>query len=159
MPKAINMPQVGQDIDFAKIIEWHVKEGDEVKEGDILATVESDKASFEVEASESGIVLRLLFKKGDEAAVLKPIAYIGQKDESISSASKEEIRPEGFFSSPSARRLARESNLEMSEIKGSGPNGRIVKKDVEAYLELAKSGRKVTPVAKKIAEETDFLSA
>ena len=156
MPKAINMPQVGQDIDFAKIIEWHVKEGDEVKEGDILATVESDKASFEVEASESGIVLRLLFKKGDEAAVLKPIAYIGQKDESISSASKEEIRPEGLFSSPSARKLARESNLELSEIKGSGPNGRIVKKDVEAYLELAKSERKVTPVAKKIAEETGF---
>ena len=174
MPQAINMPQVGQDIDFAKIIEWHVREGDEVKEGDILATVESDKASFEVEASESGIVLQLLFNKGDEAAVLKPIAYIGQKGESIlnekdkipspveqigikgvvSSAGEGVIRPEGLFSSPSARRLARENNLELSEIKGSGPNGRIVKKDVEAYLKHAKSERKVTPVAKKIAEET-----
>jgi len=174
MAKAINMPQVGQDIDFAKIIEWHVSEGDEVKKGDILATVESDKASFEVETRESGIVLRLLFKEGDEAAVLKPIAYIGKKDESIlnekektlspaekggikegnSLTAKEESRPESLFSSPSARRIARENNLELSGVKGSGPNGRIVKKDVEAYLELAKSEKKVTPVAIKIVEET-----
>ena len=174
MAIAINMPQVGQDIDFARIIEWHVREGDEVKEGDILATVESDKASFEVEASEPGIVLQLLFEKDDEAAVFKPIAYIGKKGESIldekektespaenfeahegiSSAGKEELSPDALFSSPSARRLARENNLELSEITGSGPNGRIIKKDVEAYLKLAKSERKVTPVAKKIAEET-----
>jgi pyruvate dehydrogenase E2 component (dihydrolipoamide acetyltransferase) len=139
MAVAINMPQVGQDIDFARIIEWHVREGDEVKEGDVLATVESDKASFEVEASESGIVLRLLFDKDDEAAVFKPIAYIGKKGESvldekekteslagnleakvgISSAVKEELRTDGLFSSPSARRLARENNLELSEITGS----------------------------------------
>jgi len=174
MATAINMPQVGQDIDFARIIGWHVREGDEVKEGDILATVESDKASFEVEASEPGIVLKLLFEKGDEAEVFKPIAYIGQKDESvldekekkespventkveevISSDEKEVLRTEALFSSPSARRVARENNLELSEITGSGPNGRIVKKDVEAYIKLAKAERKVTPVAKKIAEET-----
>ncbi len=176
MATPINMPQIGQDLETGKIIEWHVSEGDEVKEGDILATVESDKASFEVETSEAGIVLQLLFKEGDEAAVFKPIAYIGQKDESIpdkkgkilspieknetkddiSSVNKDEIKPEGLFSSPSARRIAKESNLELSEIKGSGPNGRIVKKDVEAYLELNKSEKKVTPVAKKIAEETGF---
>ena len=83
MPTVIKMPQVGQDIEFAKIIEWHVHEGDEIQEGDILATVESDKASFEVEASESGFVLQLLFKEGDEAAVLKPIAYIGKKNETV----------------------------------------------------------------------------
>ncbi len=170
----INMPQVGQDIDSARIIEWHVREGDVVEEGDILATVESDKASFEVEASGSGVVLQLLFKKGDEATVLKPIAYISQKGESIlaeeekilspvdqpeikeniSAAIKNEVRHEGLFSSPSARRIARENNLELSAIQGTGPNGRIIKKDVEAYVELAKSETKVTPVAKKMAEET-----
>ncbi len=177
MATAINMPQVGQDIEFAKIIEWHIGEGDEVKEGDIVATVESDKASFEVETSKAGIVLKLLFKEGDEAAVYKPIAYIGQKDESvpdknekisstveknetkdeISSVNMEESKPIGLFSSPSARRIAKERNLELSEIKGSGPNGRIVKKDVEAYLELNKSEKKGTPVAKKIAEETGII--
>ena len=174
MPTVIKMPQVGQDIDFARIIEWHVQEGDEVQEGDILATVESDKASFEVEASGSGIVLQLLFKKGDEAEVLKPIAYIGRKGESIqdekdniplpleqretgegiSTGMTEGNRPERPFSSPSARRVARESKLELSEIKGSGPNGRIIKKDVEAYLNRSRSERKATPVAKKMAEET-----
>jgi pyruvate dehydrogenase E2 component (dihydrolipoamide acetyltransferase) len=174
MSKAINMPQVGQDIELARITEWHVKEGDEVKEGDILATVESDKASFEVEASEAGIVLQLLFKEGDEAVVFKPIAYIGQIDEwvhykdekisaneeenekkdEISSVRKGETNPEGLFSSPSARRIARERNLELSEIKGSGPNSRIVKNDVIAYFEQNKSLKMITPVAKKIVEET-----
>ncbi len=177
MARAINMPQVGQDIEFAKIIEWHVKEGDEVNEGDILATVESDKASFEVETPESGTVLQLLFKEGDEAAVFKPIAYIGQKHENvpdkkekilspvrqeetkdeISSANKEDIEPNGLFSSPSARRIAKERNLELSEIKGSGPNFRVVKKDVEAWLELKKSEIKVTPLAKIIAEEAGII--
>jgi len=172
MSKAINMPQVGQDIEFAKIIEWHVQEGDEVKEGDILATVESDKASFEVEASVAGIVLKLLFNEGDEAAVLKPITYIGQKGEDInvgegtplpkekeepkviiSSVEKAVVANGSLFSSPSARRIAKEKNLVLSEINGSGPGGRIVKKDVEAYLEIAKSEKKVTPVAKKIAKQ------
>ena len=173
MAISINMPQVGQDIESAKIIEWHVSEGDEVKAGDILATVESDKASFQVEASGSGIVLRLLFNEGDEAAVLKPIAMIGQKNEKISEEKEaiilraeetsseervtsivmEEISSEIHFSSPSARRIANENNLKLSGIQGTGPNGRIIKRDVEAYIDLAKSEKKVTPVAKKIAEE------
>ncbi|OFX41487.1 MAG: hypothetical protein A2X03_01040 [Bacteroidetes bacterium GWA2_40_15] len=174
MVTAIKMPQVGQDIEFARILEWNVTEGDEVKEGSILATVESDKASFEVIAPEAGFVLQLLFNEGDEAAVFKPIAYIGQKGETIpdkkdkiETFTEEVLKKEknitiientgvrkSLISSPSARRIAKERNLELSEIIGSGPNGRIIKKDVEAYLELAKSEKKVTPVAKKIAEDT-----
>lgn len=177
MAIAIKMPQVGQDIEFAKILEWQVSVGDEVKEGSIVATVESDKASFEVIASEAGFVLQLLFNEGDEAAVFKPIAYIGQKGEIIpdkkdkTETFTEEIvtkeknvtlneKPgihKALISSPSARRIAKERNLELSEIKGSGPDGRIVKKDVEAYLELAVSEKKVTPVARKIAEETGII--
>lgn len=177
MTTAINMPQVGQDIEFAKIIEWHVSEGDEVKEGDILATVESDKASFEVEIPEAGTVLQLLFKEGDEATVLKPIAYIGQKDEIFldekekipspvgknetkdknSSVNEDDSKPKGLFSSPSARRIAKERNVDLSGIKGSGPNIRIVKKDVEAYIELKKSEKKISPVAKIITEEAGII--
>ena len=177
MAKPIIMPQVGQDIDFAKIIEWHIKVGDEVKEGDAVATIESDKASFEVEASESGTVLQILFNEGDEAAVLKPIAYISQlgkdvldKDgiillpiensqtnEKISSVNNEKIGDRRFFSSPSVRRIAREKNLNLSQIPGSGPQGRIIKKDVENFLELLKSEKKGTPVAKKIAKETGII--
>jgi len=171
------MPQVGQDIEYARIIEWHVREGDEVKEGDILAVVESDKASFEVEASRAGTILQLLFKEGDEAPVFKPIAYIGQKDENtvghteniaptadVVRAKKEVtagetavVKPGGLFSSPSARRIARENNLDIASLAGTGPNGRIIKKDVESFLVSNKSDKKITPVAKKIAEDTGVV--
>lgn len=72
----IIMPQVGQDIETAVIVEWLKKEGDKIEEGDIVATVESDKATFEVEADDAGVLTKILYKEGDEAEVLKPIAYI-----------------------------------------------------------------------------------
>jgi pyruvate dehydrogenase E2 component (dihydrolipoamide acetyltransferase) len=174
MSTVINMPQVGQDIEFARIIEWHVSEGDEIKEGDILAIVESDKASFEVESSEAGTVLKLLFKEGDEAPIFKPIAYIGQKDEfteklnekissaativesksTVTSVKIDHARAKVLFSSPSARRIARENNVELPSLTGSGPNGRIIRKDVEAFYKVIMPEIKITPVAKKISEET-----
>ena len=83
MAKPINMPQIGQDLETGRIIEWLVKEGEEVKKGDIVATVESDKATFEVEASEAGTIIKLLFSPGDEAQVFKPIAYIGSQGETL----------------------------------------------------------------------------
>lgn len=172
----INMPQVGQDLETARIMEWHYKVGDEVSEGDILATVESDKASFEVEVFEGGVVLELLFEEGEEAAVLKPIAIIGQKDEKtaqlpgtnkvvgeldiqvqkqeVAIENQEVFRQNGkLFASPSARRIVVENKLELVEITGSGPNRRIVKKDVMAFLETRQKAPKVTPLAKKIAND------
>jgi pyruvate/2-oxoglutarate dehydrogenase complex dihydrolipoamide acyltransferase (E2) component len=83
MAKAIIMPQVGQDIESAIISEWLVKEKDKVEKGDIIATVESDKAAFEVETFESSIVLKLLYKEQEEARVLEPIAYIGEPGENL----------------------------------------------------------------------------
>ena len=127
MATAVNMPQVGQDILTAKVLEWHVREGQEVKEGDIIATVESDKASFEVEVFESGTILRLLYNEGDEAEVFKPIAYIGVPGEDLSivegivetkkeatvkeAPAEANTKPEPdknrkLFASPSARRIA-----------------------------------------------------
>jgi pyruvate dehydrogenase E2 component (dihydrolipoamide acetyltransferase) len=176
MATTINMPQVGQDIETARITEWHFKIGDEVKEGDILAIVESDKASFEVEVFESGVVLDLFFEEGDEAEVLKPIAIIGRKGEKINESPGKQIIDDKpgipdqiqeaiteniqtfqqngkTFASPSARRVARENNLTLSEIAGSGPNGRILKKDVISFLEKSQKAVKITPLAKKIAGE------
>ena len=88
MAKPIIMPQVGQDIETGAIVEWCVKENDYVKKGDIVATVESDKATFEVEAYESGIVLRILYDAGAEVRVLEPIAYIGEPGENVETADK-----------------------------------------------------------------------
>lgn len=172
MVKAVNMPQVGQDLETAKIIEWHIKEGDEVNEGDILATVESDKASFEVESFQKGTVIKLLFKEGDEATVFKPIAYIGDTDDFVPSEDekgKEENKTEApktassenvfkeetgittIFASPSARRLAKEKNLDLRQLTGSGPNGRVILRDIPAHSPL-QDAFKITPVARKIAK-------
>jgi pyruvate dehydrogenase E2 component (dihydrolipoamide acetyltransferase) len=179
MATPINMPQIGQDLETGKIIEWHVKEGDEVKKGDIIATVESDKASFEVEVSESGIIIKLLFEEGDEAQVFKPIAYLGAPGETVQGdLAKNEIQGSSadlndynavsgtliakagikadnnlkLFASPSAKRIAAENNLTLDAIPASGPNGRIIKRDVLRLLEKSSlQGLKATPVARKIA--------
>jgi pyruvate dehydrogenase E2 component (dihydrolipoamide acetyltransferase) len=155
MAIAVNMPQIGQDINKGVIREWYVSEGDQVKEGDILATVESEKAAFEVEALDSGTLIKILYAVGQEAEVFKPIAYIGVSGEKIPEASDNEPEtrettlleadtvglspgPAGcrkIFASPSVKRMAREHNISLDRIRGSGPEGRIIKRDLLAYLE------------------------
>ncbi len=150
MAKAIIMPQVGQDIETGAIVEWRVKENDYVNKGDVVAVVESDKATFEVEAYESGVVLKIVHDAGAEVKVLDPIAYVGELGEIIEATksttetttemtparrarSKEETERSsktGVSVSPSARRVAREHNIDLSTIKGTGPDGRILKQDV-----------------------------
>jgi pyruvate dehydrogenase E2 component (dihydrolipoamide acetyltransferase) len=171
MAKPINMPVVGQDIETAVISEWHVKENDSVNKGDIIAVVDSDKASFEVEAFESGTILKLLFAEGDEARVLQPIAFIGKPGESISdndtpdaateSAPKQDAAIEEksqasvavsvpatkIFATPVARRVARNYGIELQAITGSGPGGRIIKRDVMSALRISNGPERAVPKA------------
>lgn len=165
MAKPIIMPQIGQDITKGTIIEWLVKENDSVQKGDIVAVVESEKASFEVEAYESGVILKILYAEGEDVNVLEPIAYIGKPGESVEGLEKlestdiqlgetspllEEIKEEEtgdiaqarIIASPSARRVAREHGIDLAKIKGSGPRGRIVKKDVLGAVSAAISAVK-----------------
>ncbi len=149
MATAVIMPQVGQDIETAIIVEWIKKENDPIQKGDIIATVESDKATFDVEAYESGVLLKILYKEGDEVRVLTPIAYIGQPGEEIvteassantTRASVADTIPaltaehkgehKSPVASPSARRLAREKGIDLQIVTGTGPGGRITKEDV-----------------------------
>ncbi len=169
------MPQVGQDLETAIISEWCIKENDEIEKGDIIAVVESDKASFEVEAFESGTILKLLFEEGDEAAVFKPIAYYGDPGDMVDeagnsetstelqSASSTDTQPEaevptekigkGILATPVVKRIAKEHNIDISSISGSGPNGRILKEDI---LNLAKSNQTdSTENAKKSSSSTN----
>ncbi len=170
------MPQVGQDLETARIIEWHVCEGDTVAEGDLIATVESDKASFEVEAPASGIVTQLLFKAGDEAAVFKPIAFIGTPDEQnpklqdavsmpetvfangspvAKTAIEERSAGSKVFMSPSARRIASERGLtdeELAAIIPASPD-RLTKSDILGFIETRRPEKKLSPLAKKICVE------
>lgn len=142
------MPQVGQDIETATIVEWHKKENDTVNKGDIIATVESDKASFDVEAYDSGVLLKRLYEEGQEVKVLTPIAYLGEPGESldevpsITEVSQTTIAPDSSVwaekskgdldvkASPLARRLARGKGIDLKNVTGTGPGGRITKADV-----------------------------
>jgi pyruvate dehydrogenase E2 component (dihydrolipoamide acetyltransferase) len=147
------MPQVGQDIPTAIIVEWLKQESDAVSKGDVIATVESDKASFEVEADADGVLLKILHGEGEEVEVFKPIAYIGAKDETLESipaadaapATQSQMpaapqtaaplpapsaSPTPMTASPAARRRAAEQGVELGTITGSGPGGRIINRDL-----------------------------
>lgn len=150
MAEPVMMPQVGQDIKTAKIVEWLKRENDPVEKGEVLATVESDKAAFDVEAYTSGVLLKILYPEGHDAEVLTPIAYIGQPGERVpetaeSSPATEKAEPAAsapvtatappkgeVTASPSARRLARERGISLDNVVGTGPGGRITKEDVLA---------------------------
>jgi len=149
MATEVLMPQVGQDIETATIVEWHKKENDTVNKGDIIATVESDKATFDVEAYDSGVLLKRLYEEGQEVKVLTPIAYLGEPGECVDevssssevpqtavtpdssvSTSEKPKRNDKVIASPSARRLAMEKGIDLKNVTGTGPEGRITRRDV-----------------------------
>lgn len=150
MAEAVLVPQVGQDLTEAKIVALHVKLGDLVKKGDLVAEVESEKASFEVEAFTAGTVIHLPYKLGDVATVLQPLLLLGEPGETIGDAASagpvaakaapatEAIAPppqDGIVrSSPLARRLASSNGLELHRIPGSGPKGAVIRRDIDAAL-------------------------
>jgi HAD superfamily hydrolase (TIGR01509 family) len=181
MATAIIMPQVGQDIATGVIVEWRVKENDHVKKGDVVALVESDKATFEVEAYESGVLLKLLYDAGAEVKVLDPIAYVGQPgetieklqaaegtDEATTKVSSAEEKGEGqteqrgkagISVSPSARRVAREHGIDLNTISGSGPDGRILKEDVLAAIPASAAGGASRTAMKALIIDCDGVLA
>lgn len=172
MANPILVPQVGQDLTEGKVVALFVKPGDTVKKGDVVAEVESEKASFEVEAFDSGVVLDVLYKVGDLATVLEPLMLLGQPGESIAKAELEpshsiaeampaaavvvaEARSDGVHrSSPLARRLAARAGLDLSRLAGTGTKGAVVKRDIDAAL-AARSSVPVAPVAAAQVVTTD----
>ncbi len=160
---AVRMPQVGENLTTGILLEWSIVEGDRVQRGDVLAVVESEKAAFEVTAEGSGVLLRIDCPAGQQAQVLDAIAWIGEPGESIAAtpiAGVEaplfgvDLAPRmaprtatatsaGHAASPSARRVARQLLVDLTRIRGTGPGGRIIKRDVLSAA-LAESG--ATPV-------------
>jgi pyruvate dehydrogenase E2 component (dihydrolipoamide acetyltransferase) len=162
MAIAVLMPKQGQSVESCLIIKWNKKVGDKVKAEEPICEVETDKAVFEVETPEAGTILKIFYKEGDDVPVLNTIAIIGQPGEKIDhlipkktvSISKEEyienqktITPDkstekakpsfeaGLIPiSPVARRLAEKKGIDFFQLTGSGPGGRIIKKDIEKAL-------------------------
>jgi len=179
MAKIVIMPKLGLTMTEGTIVKWNKKEGEAVAAGEVLLEVATEKLTNEVEASESGIVRKILAQEDETVECLKPIAVIAAVDEDISALLKEAgaepkasaaiekveiapenpaesvaIKPEGrVIAAPAAKKLALEKGIDISLVAGTGPNGRIVSKDVEDYIENEKTRIKVSPVAAKIAEE------
>lgn len=153
--KPIIMPVMGQDLETGKIVQWLKKENDIIKKGEIILISESEKTSFEIEAEEDGVLLKILYPDDTEVEVLEPIGYIGKvgeeykedqadkikESETSQPDSIREIKPstadsvapikmEKLLASPSVKRLAKETGVDISQVPGSGPDGRILKSDV-----------------------------
>ena len=113
MATPIIMPRQGQSVESCIITQWHVKEGDKVKEGDVLFSYETDKASFDEESSVSGTVLKILFEEDDDVEVLKNVCIIGDEGEDIS----EFLSDDSSSKETETTALETETKTEMEEVK------------------------------------------
>ncbi len=181
MPTEILMPALSPTMEEGTLAKWLVKEGDAVASGDILAEIETDKATMEFEAVDEGTIGKILIEAGtDGVKVNTPIAVLleeGESADDIGSAPAKAPEPKAdagakteapadsadkpaaaappapkvdgarIFASPLARRIAAEKGLDLSQITGSGPHGRIVKADVEGAKPAA-AAKADAPAAK-----------
>ncbi len=157
MAETISMPKLGFDMAEGTLIRWLKKVGETVNKGEVLAEIETDKATVEVESSASGVVRRLVVEEGTVVPVGSPIAIVGSAGEVIQESSNRgssnqettDVREPGVErkkaemnksrsekASPLARRIASEKKVDLSAVKGTGPGGRIVRGDIEAALSV-----------------------
>lgn len=153
MAHEIKMPQLGLTMTEGTVGRWLKKEGDVVNEGDPLVEIETDKLASEIESEFSGILLKIVQEEGNEVPVQTVLCVIGEKNEEISVNSSSHEDSESHIAttlqpnieqknteplqhndrikiSPLARKIAADKNIDLSKISGTGPNGRIVKRDV-----------------------------
>ena len=156
MAEVINMPRLSDTMEEGTLAKWFKKVGDTVKEGEILAEIETDKATMEFESFYDGVLLHIGINEGSTAPVDSIIAIIGSKGEDISKiinndtpvvkeeptpVVKEEVKADSTISisndriliSPLAKKLANEKGIDISAVKGSGDNGRIIKRDIDSF--------------------------
>ncbi len=166
MAEIIAMPKLGFDMAEGTLVRWVVGEGESIEKGQVLAEIETDKATVEVESSAAGVVYRHLVKAGDIVPVGTPIAVVAAPGEEVkdipAGAESEEPRPAAVLTeetaealisesqaavtvedegrtkaSPLARRMAQEHGINLKQVHGSGPGGRVVKRDIEKFLQSA----------------------
>jgi pyruvate dehydrogenase E2 component (dihydrolipoamide acetyltransferase) len=185
MAIVIDMPKLSDTMSEGVISKWNIKVGDQVNSGDIIAEVETDKATMDVEVFDSGTVLKIMAKEGEAVPLGGKMAIIGEAGEDISglldadtapSSPKEDLKAndmtdikstnskseekssqdlkkfdplfgdikidktvtahteeERLKVTPLARKIAHEEGIDLGQVKGSGPNGRIVKADIEGF--------------------------
>lgn len=169
MAVEVLVPPLGTNVDTVTITAWHRADGEAVAAGDPLFSVETDKATLEVESPASGTLRAVGAKVGDEVEALSRIAWIAAPGEALPgddvSGPREEPRadaPRGravpgaggsrIFASPRARRMAEERGVDWRALAGTGPEGAVVERDVRAALEAPPTPRP-TPLARRVAAE------
>lgn len=166
MVKEITMPRLSETMVDGKVLSWHKKVNDRVNTGETLAEVETDKANMEVDAVDSGILTEILIKEGQSAKVGEPIAILDgkskienmqeeiakpdavinppeEKPETVKSEYKPKNEPQkiptGIKASPIAKNLAEKMNINILDVKGTGPGGRIREQDIQDYARESKN--------------------
>lgn len=163
MAETINMPKLGFDMAEGLLVRWVKQVGENINKGDILAEIETDKATVEVESHASGVVLQLIVEQGTMVPVNAPIAVIGQVGEKVAVApaatpqkaeAKADATPAAqsqptpvpvqqasvpltsgpVKASPLAKKVAKDNNVNLAALQGTGPGGRVVRKDVESVI-------------------------
>lgn len=188
MADLVRMPKLGFDMAEGRLVRWAVAEGAAVQKGQVLAEIETDKATVEVEATLDGLVRRHLVPEGESVPIGTPIAVVADADEPIEALLEEaaagatapapetgaepagapapparaaapsepvetppaaqEGLPGGVRASPLARRLAEARGLDLRRLKGSGPGGRIVRRDLESATDAAPAAAGRAPVSR-----------
>jgi len=173
MATEVVIPMLGITVERGRIIEWAKKEGEQVKKGETLFIVETEKVTTEVESPVSGILAKILVPEGVEVPVLTVVGIITEPGEALpdkyrdmtvssdmaetTAAQNAPERKEQVRAVPAARRLAKEKGIDINALAGSGPDGIVLLKDVEAALEGQKtSDVKATFLASKVAREHDI---
>ena len=187
MAEIIRMPKMSDTMEEGIISSWLKKVGDKVNSGDILAEVETDKATMELESYDDGILLHIGVKNGESVPVNNVIAIIGEKGENIKEIlKKEETKEEEtkeeetkeeetkeeetitipeiddiskdkrLKASPLAKKIAEEKGINLTNIKGSGDGGRIIKKDIEENTEIISAQSSTNIILPKTIGEESF---
>ena len=173
MATDVIMPKVDMDQETGTVAQWLKKEGDEVKQGEVILVIETDKVAIEVEAPATGILSGILVVEGETVPIATTIAYILGPGESLPEAvkpaqpEKKPLEPKVHQTdwevpvTPVARNMATAKGVDLSAVPGTGPQGRVTKKDVQEALAkpvpYGNGGGKVsaTPAAKRHAKELD----
>lgn len=151
----LRMPKFGLTMEEGIITKWYKSEYDYIKKGDIICEIESEKIVNDLESPVSGYLKKILVKEGESKKVGEVIALIAESEEELrEEVSFREKEEKEILASPSAKRLAKEKGVDLSKIKGSGPQGRILEKDVLDYLEKTKKTKEeeeeLSPIRKDI---------
>ncbi|MDR0228315.1 MAG: pyruvate dehydrogenase complex dihydrolipoamide acetyltransferase [Flavobacteriaceae bacterium] len=194
--KVVTMPRLSDTMTEGTVATWIKKVGDKVEEGDILAEIETDKATMEFEAFEAGTLLYVGIQEGQSAPVDSVLAILGPAGTDVSAfvenvknggsietaateapattveAPKAEVATPAtstvvaststgrVFVSPLAKKIAEEKGININEVKGSGENGRIIKRDIENFVPAAKAATApVTQATATVAEVKPFIPA